>query len=271
MEIVIGLIIGVVLGLTGAGGSVFAVPLFLLFTAMNASDAMGVALGAVAVSATYGTVAYGWKQVLWTPALILALGGMLTAPFGKWLAISINETTLIIGFSVLASTIAIRMWLQVQRNPQVGAIVRGNVDAQVKIPDGLMCRLSPTGQFQLKPRCLSGLMLGGLLIGFMSGLFGVGGGFLIVPLLIYLSQLDMRISVVTSLFVIAVISSTGFVSHIVLSSNLDWPALVITMLASIAGMILSQIFSNKIAGSSLQKTFAISLLLIAVFTLIEKL
>lgn len=267
VEIFIGLVIGIVLGLTGAGGSVFAVPLFLLLTPMSTSDAMGIALAAVAVSASYGTLSFGRKRVLWTPALLLAFGGMLTAPIGKWLAISLNETLLISGFCLLAFTIALRMWNQVKNNPQDVVIVRGNVDGDIDLPSGLMCRMSPTGQFQLKPRCLSGLIVGGLLIGFMSGLFGVGGGFLIIPLLIYLSQLDMRIAVATSLFVIAMVSSTGFISHIYFSSSLDWPGLFRIMLASVAGMVLSQLFSKKLAGSTLQKVFAVALLLVSLLTL----
>lgn len=266
VEIVIGLVIGIVLGLTGAGGSVFAVPLFLLLTPMNTSDAMGIALGAVAVSASYGTLSFGRKRVLWTPALLLALGGMFTAPFGKWLAISINETLLTSGFCVLAFVIALRMWKQVKNNPQDVAIVRGDINGDVALPSGLMCRLSPSGQFQLKPRCLSGLIAGGLLIGFMSGLFGVGGGFLIIPLLIYLSQLDMRIAVATSLFVIALVSSTGFISHLFFSPGLNWSELLSIMLASVAGMVLSQLVSKKLAGSTLHKVFAVSLLLVSTLT-----
>ncbi len=270
VAVTIGLIIGVVLGLTGAGGSVFAVPLLLLFTAMSASDAMGIALGAVAVSAIYGTLVYGRKTVLWTPALLLAGGGMLTAPLGKWLSQQVNENLLVVGFSLLAIIIAVRMWQQVKQHAQDTAVVRGNLGTG-DMPDGLLCRMSPTGQFQLKPRCVSGLMAGGLLIGFMSGLFGVGGGFLIVPLLIYLSQLDMRIAVATSLFVIAVISTSGFLSHLLMAPHMDWSNLSLIMLASIIGMMLSQLFSKKLAGPNLQKIFSISLLLVAFITLLEKL
>ncbi len=270
MTIAIGLIIGIVLGLTGAGGSVFAVPLFLLLTTMSASDAMGIALGAVAVSAVYGTLAYGRQKVLWTPALLLATGGMITAPAGKWLSQQINENILVTGFSLLAVIIAARMWQQGKLQHTDAMVVRGNLSDGDK-PIGLLCRMSPTGQFQLKPRCMTGLITGGLIIGFMSGLFGVGGGFLIVPLLIYLSQLDMRVAVATSLFVIAVISTSGFVSHLLLTPQMDWNNLLFIMLASIGGMMLSQLFSQKIAGPMLQKIFAISLLLVSLLTLLEKL
>ncbi len=270
MIIVIGLVIGLVLGLTGAGGSVFAVPLLLLFTAMTANDAMGIALGAVAVSAMYGTATFGYKKVLWTPAFLLAIGGMLTAPLGKLLAININENLLILGFSGLAALIAVRMWVQTQKNPQQASVVRGGSLKDINLPSNLACKMSATGQFQLKLSCLSGLIFGGMVIGFVSGLFGVGGGFLIVPLLLYLSQLDIRIAVATSLSVITFISTTGFISHLVFSPTLDWRTLGIIMLASIVGMIASQFLSKKLAGTTLQKVFAISLLFVSALTLMER-
>ncbi len=271
MEIAIGILIGVVLGLTGAGGSVFAVPLFLLLTDMNTNDAMGIALAAVAITASYGTLAYGRKQVLWTPALLLAVGGAASAPLGKCLALQLNENVLLVLFSVLAVLIAIRMWLHASRHPDDASVVRAtqNIDGE-ETAQTLLCRLSPSGQFQLRPRCLSGLISGGLAIGFVSGLFGVGGGFLIVPLLIYLSQVPMRLAVSTSLFVIALVSSSGFLSHLVLSTSLPLQTLVPIMIASITGMIVSQLFSRKIAGSTLQKIFALALLFVSILCLVEK-
>lgn len=271
INIVIGFAIGIVLGLTGAGGSVFAVPLFLLFTSMTVTDSMGIALGAVAVSASYATISGSYKLVLWVPALLLAAGGMLTAPLGKWLATNMNENVLLAGFTLLAFTIGIRMWQQSKANPMDAAVVRGDKSMLAEKPDGLLCRLSPTGQFQLKPRCLSGLVLGGLAIGFMSGLFGVGGGFLIIPLLLYLSQLNMKIAVATSLFIIAMISSVGFASHVYFTDEMDWVLLFQIMLASIGGMIVSQLFSKKIAGARLQQIFSVSLILVSLLTLFGRL
>ena len=271
MEILIGFVIGIVLGLTGAGGSVFAVPLFLLLTNFSISEAMGIALGAVAVSAVYGTLSGGRKTVLWVPALLLAGGGMLAAPLGRLAAAYVDDVYLLFGFSILAIVIAGRMWLQTKAHPEHSEIVRGTTGDESGKPSTLICRLSPSGQFQLKPRCLSGLLAGGVTVGFVSGLFGVGGGFLIVPLLIYLSQLNMRIAVSTSLFVIAMISSVGFASHIYLSESLAWQPLAVIFVAAIAGMMASQFFAKKIAGVTLQKIFAVSLFSVSIITLLGRL
>ena len=76
MSVVIGLVIGLVLGLTGAGGSIFAVPLLMLLLGLPINDAIGIALGAVAVSAFIGTLS-NWRAqyILWVPAIALGLGG----------------------------------------------------------------------------------------------------------------------------------------------------------------------------------------------------
>ena len=74
MGVLIGLIIGLTLGLTGAGGSIFAVPLLILLLDLPINEAIGIALGAVAVSALIGTVSkWRTKSILWVPAIALGL------------------------------------------------------------------------------------------------------------------------------------------------------------------------------------------------------
>ncbi len=265
----IGLAIGILLGLTGAGGSVFAVPLLVFFLKLPASEAMGMALGAVAASATYGTVLQH-KLVMWTPALILAAGGMIMAPTGNILASRIDNTVLLGGFSILAMAIAIRMWIQASSQPEETRHVRaepfGSVDEK---KEALLCRLSPTGVFQLRPRCISGLFIGGLAIGFLAGLFGVGGGFLIVPFLLFLSQLSMRAAIATSLFTIVLVSTSAFISHLIIVDTFDYQTLIKIILSGIGGMVISQTLSKKITGPVLQKTFAMLLIGVSLLTLVS--
>ena len=266
MVLLIGLFIGMVLGLTGAGGSVLAVPMLILFLGVSATDAMGVALGAVAASAAYGVILQR-KNVLWVPALALALGGMLTAPLGKYVALMVADLYLLIAFSALAFFIALRMWRQATLNPEQTQVLRAGHSPGDNAP--LLCRLSTTGQFQLRPKCISGLIVGGLVIGFVSGLLGVGGGFLIIPVLLFLSQISMARAVASSLLAIALISSSGFISHLILKGIPTEVSLLHILLASLVGMLLSQWLSRFIAGPMLQKTFAITLILISVVTVIQ--
>jgi uncharacterized protein len=274
MLIIIGLLIGLILGLTGAGGSVFAVPLLLLFAGLSITDAVGISLGAVAASTIFGSARNILQQksspILWRPGVILALTGAAFAPFGKWIGTQISEQWLMIGFSLLAAIIAVRLWLSASKNPESARIVRAGNFAQLPSPDAL-CNLSRTGQFELKPRCVGGLLIGGVLVGLLSGLFGVGGGFLIVPLLLALSAVSMAQAVSTSLFIIALISSSGFISYLFMSDHNSWTLSGLIAIGGIFGMLLGQMISHKIANALLQKIFAVSLLVVVIISLLRSL
>lgn len=82
------------------------------------------------------------------------------------------------------------------------------------IPPVPACRYDPSGQLRFTSRCAVRLALTGSATGLLSGLFGVGGGFLIVPALVLVASLPMRRAVATSLWVIAIISALGFASHV---------------------------------------------------------
>ncbi|MFT5085476.1 MAG: putative membrane protein YfcA [Lentisphaeria bacterium] len=296
MEYAIGIIIGSLLGLTGAGGSVFAVPLLMLLLNLSATEAMGTALCAVALSACYGVIVQH-KRVLWAPAFILVAGGMLMAPLGKWLSLDVPDVWLMCGFNVLALFIAVRMWHQSVVDPTATEITRASSPLDTSaISQSTPCRYSDDGVFHLKPKCLSRLVLGGLLIGLISGVFGVGGGFLIVPFLLFVSPIPMRAAVATSLFAITLISASGFAAHVyfvqglasaalsvplaeqvgdlafgdMLVGGLNAALLIKIMLSAVVGMILSQALSAYIAGPRLQRVFAVLLVAVSLFTLVWK-
>lgn len=264
MAFIIGVLIGLVLGLTGAGGSVFAVPLLVLLLALPINEAVGIALGAVAVSALYGTVNnWRYKTIVWQPSSILVVCGVILVPLGKWLGDQVSSTLLASGFSLLALVIAIRMWRQATLHPEYSEVVRsGHVNPQVlKNP---VCRMSPTGEFKWRLPCVGSLVLSGLLVGLLTGLFGVGGGFLIVPLLLFLTGISMQQAVGTSLLIITVVSGVGFVNHALSSRELDWLMLALISLGGIMGMFLGGRLAHKIAGPQLQRVFAIGLVVVSI-------
>lgn len=271
MLLAIGILIGLVLGLTGAGGSVFAVPLLMLLGGLPMNDAIGISLGAVTASTFYGSLRnLRSNTILWVPSFILASAGALTAPIGKWLSMHMSEFWLMSGFSLLAIIIAIRMGIS-SRNPTTASVVRANI-LPSENKQALLCRLSSNGQFQLHPRCISGLVIGGLITGILSGLFGVGGGFLIVPLLLFLSQINMVQAVSSSLVIITLISGSGFISHLLFSAHtgiaIPWPILGKVAMGGLIGMLLGQYLSRYIAGSRLQQIFAFSLVVTVIVTFI---
>ena len=269
MAIIIGLLIGLVLGLTGAGGSVLAVPLLVLCLHLPLQDASGIALGAVAASAVSGAVArFRDDQVLWVPALILAVGGVALAPLGHWLALGLPEKVLAAGFVLLALIIAVRMWRQAVRQPEMARVIRADPNQRTG-ESAMLCPFSPTGQFQLQPRCIAGLGCGGLAVGVLSGLFGVGGGFLIVPLLSMLSAVPYVTAVATSLVVIAAVSSAGFVSYLLMGHGVPVSLLAQVACGGVIGMAAGFVVGQRIAGETLQKIFRVSVVVVSVLMLMR--
>lgn len=271
MLFIIGMVTGFVLGLTGSGGSIFAVPLLLLLTPLPINDAIGLALLAVALSALFGTL-LNWRSssVLWIPALILGGSGVIFAPLGKLAGSHLSELALQSGFTVLAITIALRMWRQAQLEPRHSAVVRAQI-SEHEVPQNIPCQFSPSGRFEWKPRCITMLASSGAVVGIFTGLFGVGGGFLIVPLLRYMSSATMQQAVGTSLVIIAAIGLSGFAGYLSFTSVSNPVTFALIGSGSIAGMIAGYISSKKIAGAVSQKIFSVSLIIVASIALVSKL
>ena len=260
MAIAVGLLIGLVLGLTGAGGSLFAVPLLALLLQMPLQQATGVALGAVAASAFFGVLQRDRSDIAWGPALIILVGGSLSAPLGRWLSAYFDELWLLMAFSLLLLWVAFAMWRQAVTSPDKAQVLRadtGHSDADK--PRAYCERID--GQWRLGAPCIAVAGLGGIGVGLLSGLLGVGGGFVIVPLLTLVAGLTMQQAVASSLLVISLVSGSGFLSYCWFSGALDFALLLQVSMGGVAGMLLGARFAARLAGPHLQQGFAVMLLL----------
>lgn len=261
--LLVGIVIGVVLGLTGAGGSVVAVPLLILFAGLPATDAVGIALLAVAVSAGLGAVK-SWRSdaVLKNPAIVLAISGAVFSPIGNVIGSKISSDVLLGAFAILAIIVAIRMWQQAGSNLEASSVVRAGIDSnyRAKAP---VCRMNNNFEFEWKPKCVGALALGGVAAGLLAGLFGVGGGFLVVPLLVYLTGVSMHQVIGTSLVVITIVSASAFLAYILRTPIENYYALFFATAGATIGMGAGILFSKKIPANVLQKVFATSLVLLS--------
>ncbi|MDG4551295.1 MAG: sulfite exporter TauE/SafE family protein [Candidatus Contendobacter sp.] len=272
-SLLFGLLVGFSLGLTGGGGSIFAVPLLVYGLTMPTHEAVGVSLVAVGATALGGAIVRLWgREVELKAALLFGMAGIVGAPLGSVLGAKMPADLLLGGFALLMLLVATRLWRQAIRRPAETRIVRAGDDATNSTEDsGPACRVNPTGGLVLTSRCALVLALGGVLTGLLSGLFGVGGGFLIVPALVLAASLPMRRAVATSLLVIAMVSAAGTVSHLLAGRPL---ALAVTgwfVLGGLAGMGLGSRLSRRLAGPQLQKLFAAIMAGVAVFMLIAEL
>lgn len=268
-SLLFGLMVGFSLGLTGGGGSIFAVPLLVYGLAMPAHEAVGVSLVAVGATALGGAIVRLWRgEVDLKAALLFGTAGIVGAPLGSGLGAKLPAEFLLGGFALLMLLVAARMWHQAVRRPAEARVVRAGDDAlDPASVAGPACRINPAGGLTLTSRCALVLALGGVITGLLSGLFGVGGGFLIVPALVLVASLPMRRAVATSLLVIALISAAGSASYLLAGRPLALVVTALFVLGGLGGMVLGARLSRRLAGPQLQKLFATAMVGVAIYML----
>lgn len=260
LPLVLGVMIGVVMALTGAGGGILSVPLLVFALNLPLINAGPIGLLAVAVSSAFGALlALRAGTLRYRAALLLALAGLIFSPFGLWLAHQIPNQPLTIIFAVVLLYVAIKILLEVYRNS------KGIQEPHQFVP----CTLDLSiGRLIWTVPCARALMGSGALAGFLSGLLGVGGGFVIVPALKKISNLPMQSIVATSLGVIALISLGG-VAGSSLSGNMNWSIAVPFACGAILGMLIGRIGASRISNQSIQLVFGMFLVLVAIGLVIK--
>lgn len=257
IAIVYGCIVGISLGLTGGGGSIFAIPLLIYGLHLDMLQAVPISLIAVAITAALGSY-FSWRAglLLWQPISMFASGGIIGAPFGLYFSQYFSQQTLLSGFAVLAVVVGMIMWRKSITNPSESSVIRAMPSKDDKQP---ICKLSSDGKLSFTTPCAIILMISGLLTGVLSGLFGVGGGFLIVPILMMVIDLGIHRAVGASLMIITLIGLSGSISTI-FKLEIDLYILVPFIAGSFAGMLFGRAIASKVAGPALQRIFASAIL-----------
>lgn len=264
LSIIIGIAIGLILGLTGAGGSVFAMPLLVFLLGLPIQQAIGISLGAVFVSALFGVLTnLRSSDIQWLPAIVFAVIGATISPLGVWAAHLLSTEFLMLVFALLVVLIATRMWREASANPEDSKVVRASSLGVANKAPLALCRANNNRPFELGLPCAMGISAGALSTGFLSGLLGVGGGFLIIPTLMRLTGIGIKQAVASSLLVITIISGTAFCTFITSGNNLETTTLFLVALGGVSGMLLGRVVSKHIAGTLLQKTFSIMMIIMA--------
>lgn len=261
IALILGLIVGLILGLTGAGGGAIAVPLLMWGLGWTLPQAAPVALLSVAISAGFGTVA-AWDrtQIRYRAATLVAACGILSAPLGLWLGDRLPAMVLGLIFAALLLLLAVRMW----RNAQPARPGPVELNMPDEPASGPICEVrSDTGRINWTRPCLMALSGAGLLTGFLSGLLGVGGGFVMVPALRFLSPLSMHAAVATALMAAALGSTMTFIIALIHGRSVDVAMAVPFVLGSIVGLLAGRKLVPMISGKLLQRLFAVMLVLVA--------
>ncbi len=261
LNVLFGFFVGFSLGLTGAGGSIFAVPLLVYGLSVPAREAVGVSLLTVGCTSLVGFVQRAWRGMVEFPTgLLFAVAGMIGAPLGSRLADRISETVLLGLFAVLMLVIALRMWLKSGDSAALLPIL-GDENA------GPACRRDSEGKLRLTSRC--GLLLGfvGLVVGVFSGMFGVGGGFIVVPALVMFSGLGIQRAIGTSLLVVTLISAAGTASHLLAGRELSLATAGVFTVGSLLGLLVGSGLAERLAGQVLQRVFAAAIVVVALYVI----
>ena len=258
IEIILGALTGLVLALTGAGGAILAVPLLIFGLHLEVVEAAPIALLAVCLSATIGaTCALIQRKVRYRAAGFIAITGAIAAPVGIWLAQKIPNAPLTLLFSVVLAYVAYDMFRQSRRRDEK---TEPPASRTFKKP----CLLdSPDGRLVWTWPCVRALALSGFSAGTLSGLLGVGGGFVVVPALKKVTNLQMQSIFATSLAVIALISGVG-VASATLMGTMNWSIAIPFAYGAIAGMLLGRLVANRFSESRLQQCFAVMAALVAI-------
>jgi hypothetical protein len=260
--------VGLALGLTGGGGSIFAVPLLIYVLHQSPAAAVPVSLAAVALTALFGAFFVARQRLpVWPAAAAFAVGGVVGAPAGIWASRAADEAFLVLGFAVLALGVGASMWWRSLARPADAAVVRAR---PVEVDSGGACRFTDDGRLRFTAPCAAVLAAAGLGTGFLSGLFGVGGGFLSVPALAAVTRMGIHRAVATSLVALAAIGLAG-AAGAVLHGALAWGVLAPFVAGGAAGMAGGRALAARIAGPALQRVFATAIVGVAVFMAADQL
>lgn len=243
MEIVAGLIagsfIGAVLGFIGAGGAMLSVPILLYVFDFTPQTATTAALAVVLSAAISGLLPkIKSKEVLFREALIIWGLGLTTNILFSILAYRLSDSVLTTGLALVLIVAGSSM------------LIKPIAGTEKRVP-------------------LAWLILISLIIGMLTGLFGIGGGFLAIPILVLFFKVPQGKAAGTSLAIIAINSMTAFFGHYRSWDDVDWKIPLVMAVAAVIVARLASIKSGQLNPALMKKGFAILLYSIAAFTLLQ--
>ena len=259
----LGAIVGLLLALTGAGGGILAVPLLVFALHLGLAEAAPIGLLAVGLAAAMAaTLGLRDGIVRYRAALLMGGLAMVLAPLGVAAAQRVPNAPLTIAFAAVLALAAWRMWRRAQQalHPHVDAHANA---ARAALPCVLDAR---DGRLVWTRPCAQALAFTGVVAGLLSGLLGVGGGFVIVPALTRFTELSARSIVATSLAVIA-LASVGGVSAAAWKGTIAWEIALPFAVGSVLASLLARVIAKHVAGPRLQQAFAVVSACVAVLLL----
>ncbi|MGA0065634.1 MAG: sulfite exporter TauE/SafE family protein [Candidatus Nanopelagicales bacterium] len=251
---ILAVFIGMAVGILGGGGSILTTPLLIYVVGFDAKQAIPASLFVVGVTSIFGLIGHARAgRVVWRIGLIFGAAGMVGAFIGGQIGARLPSALLLAAFAVMMGVTAV-------------AMIRGRKQVEGKAHKGLP---------------LFRILLDGLVVGFVTGLVGAGGGFLVVPALALLAGLAMPKAVATSLLVVAMKSFAGLAGYIFVfgqgsfislnpATTINWSVTLIITGAAIIGALIGSAIVGKIHPDKLRKAFGYFVLVMAVFIMSQQ-
>jgi uncharacterized membrane protein YfcA len=236
LGLILSALIGFSLGLIGGGGAILAVPILVYVLGIDARAAVAMSLAIVGITAALGAYMHARRGTLrLATGLMFAALGVVGAFFGARLTYLLRREVLLLIFAAIMVAAATAMLMR-------------------------------PSEKTVQSRGAAVVLVAGFGVGVLTGFLGVGGGFLIVPALVFFAGLDMRDAVGTSLLVIAINSFAGLSGHLLRAgANLDVNLTLILVAIATAGMLLGARLSHRISPQMLKACFALLVIAMALF------
>lgn len=247
--------IGIVLGILGGGGSILSIPILVYLFHMDAVMASAYSLFIVGTTSLVGAIPKYREHLVNLKTGFLFGVPSIVAIFStrKWIVPAIPEIIFEAGTFVFSKRILLLGVFALLMILASTAMIKGRRDVE-----------SDDDRFKTLL-----VILEGVLIGFLTGLVGAGGGFLIIPALVLLTGLPFKTAVGTSLFIIGINSLMGFLGD-VLNYVIEWRFLLTITSLAIAGIVIGNLFSRKISAQKLRRIFGWFVLFMGTWILIKE-
>ncbi|MEJ7901865.1 MAG: sulfite exporter TauE/SafE family protein [Thermomicrobiales bacterium] len=240
LAVLFGTLIGVMLGLIGGGGSILTVPILVYLLDQGVHEATATSLVIVGATALVGVVPHARAgRVAFRTALFFGGAGIAGAFAGTWLNNLVSGPLLLLLFGLLMLVVAARMFL-------------GRKSADTASSE------LPMAGFRWP------VLMAGLMVGVMTGFFGVGGGFLIVPALVMVLGFPMRLAVGTSLLIIAINSVAAMAAQLQ-NADINWQLALLFIAGGLAGATLGGRLAGRIDEVKLSRGFAVLVTVVGVY------
>ncbi len=251
------LLIGLILGLIGGGGSILTVPIFVYLLGISPLVATAYSLFVVGTTALVGAISNHKKRMVdvrtgFIFAVPAFIGVYVTR---RYLLSLIPEDIFYISSFLVTKDVAIMLFFSILMLAASFFMINGRAE------------VSNTKLLNYNVPLLT---LEGLVVGVLTGFVGAGGGFLIIPALVFFAKLPMKKAIATSLMIISIKSLIGFIGDIQ-NFEIDWFFLLSFTSISVIGIFLGIYFSKFINENKLKKVFGWFVFLMALFIIIKEL